>query len=158
MSKLPKKRNLTDCNNCRGTTLLSVPGKIMAMIIFERICETFDKKLRGRQADLGKGRTCADHIFVLSNLIEQSKEWRRQLVVHFIDFRKAFGSLYGRTVWNTLRSYGLPSKNLDMIKLLYDRSTSYVKVDSVNPERFEITTSVRQGDVLSPGVFNIVVD
>jgi len=29
---LPKKGNLSDCNNWRGVTLLSVPGKVMASV------------------------------------------------------------------------------------------------------------------------------
>ena len=156
--KLPKKGNLTDCNNWRGITLLSVPGKVMAIIILERICETLDRKLREGQAGFRAGRACADHIFVLRNLIEQSEEWRRQLVVNFIDFRKAFDSLHRPTMWNILRSYGLPTKVIDMIKLLYDGSTSCVRVGGVNTEQFEITTGVRQGDVLSPIIFIIVVD
>ena len=31
--KIPKKGDLTDCNNWRGITLLSVPGKVFCSII-----------------------------------------------------------------------------------------------------------------------------
>jgi hypothetical protein len=34
---LPKKGDLKDCNNWRGITLLSVPGKVMASILLNRI-------------------------------------------------------------------------------------------------------------------------
>ena len=31
--KLPKKGNLSDCSNWRGITLLSIPGKVVSMIL-----------------------------------------------------------------------------------------------------------------------------
>lgn len=33
--RLPKKGNLSDCNNWRGITLLSVPGKVLCAVAFE---------------------------------------------------------------------------------------------------------------------------
>ena len=35
--KLPKKGNLTDCNNWRGITLLSVPGKVFCIVLLRRL-------------------------------------------------------------------------------------------------------------------------
>ena len=114
--KLPKKGNLADCGNWRGITLLSVPGKVMAMILLDRIYEALDGKIREGQAGFRVGRSCADQIFVLRNIIEQSVEWQRQLVVNFIDFKKAFDSLHRPSMWKILRSYGLPTKIINMIK------------------------------------------
>ena len=86
--KLPKKGNLADCGNWRGITLLSVPGKILAMILLDRIYEAIDGRMREGQAGFRSGRSCAYQIFVLRNIIEQSVEWQRQLVVNFIDFKR----------------------------------------------------------------------
>ena len=156
--KLPKKGNLADCGNWRGITLLSVPGKMLAMIILDRIYVALDGKMREGQAGFRRGRSCADQIFVLRNIIEQSVEWRKQVVINFIDFKKAFDSLHRPSMWNILRSYGIPVKIINMIKLLYDGSTSCVRVGGRNTESFEITSGVKQGDVLSPVIFIVVVD
>ena len=156
--KLPKKGNLADCGNWRGITLLSVPGKIMAMILLDRIYEALDGRMREGQAGFRSGRSCADQIFVLRNIIEQSVEWQRQLVVNFIDFKKAFDSLHRPSMWKILRSYGLPSKIINMIKLLYEGSKSCVRVGGTNTDYFDITSGVKQGDVLSPILFVVVVD
>ena len=156
--KLPKKGNLAVCGNWRGITLLSVPGKVMAMILLDRIYEALDGKMREGQAGFRGGRSCADQIFVLRNIIEQSVEWQRQLVVNFIDFKKAFDSLYRPSMWKILRSYGLPSKIINMIKLLYEGSKSCVRVGGTNTEYFNITSGVKQGDVLSPILFIVMVD
>ena len=138
--------------------MFSVPDKIMAIILFDHIYEALDGRMRDRQASFRGGRSCADHIFVLRNIIEQSVEWQRQLVVNFIDFKKAFDSLHRNSMWKILRSYGLPMKIINMIKLLYEGSKSCVRVGGTNTDYFDITSGVKQGDVLSPILFIVVVD
>ena len=44
--KIPRKGTRTGCNNWRGITFLSVPGKILAKIICKRICTAVDDHLR----------------------------------------------------------------------------------------------------------------
>ena len=44
--KLPKKGDLRNCGNYRGTMLLSVPGKVLNRILLERMKEAVDPKLR----------------------------------------------------------------------------------------------------------------
>jgi hypothetical protein len=43
---IPKKGNLGDCNNWRGITLLSIPGKVLASVILRRIQGAVDIMLR----------------------------------------------------------------------------------------------------------------
>ena len=73
--KLPKKGDLTQCNNWRGITLLSVPGKVLCRILLERIKDEVDTILRKEQNGFRRNRSCTDNIFCLRNIIEQSLEW-----------------------------------------------------------------------------------
>jgi hypothetical protein len=41
--KLPKKGDLSLCNNWRGITLLSIPSKILCSVILQRIKTEVDK-------------------------------------------------------------------------------------------------------------------
>ena len=43
--KIPKKGALSNCNNWRGITLLSVPSKILAKLIIKRISQAVDQQL-----------------------------------------------------------------------------------------------------------------
>ena len=74
--KLPKKGNLEVCDNWRGVTLLSVPGKVLCRIIIDRIKEEIKNVLRKEQAVFRTGRSCIDPIFILRNIIEQCVEWK----------------------------------------------------------------------------------
>ena len=54
LTKLPKKGNLGNCNNYRGITLLSIPGKVFNRIILNKLKDTVDPKLRDNQAGFRK--------------------------------------------------------------------------------------------------------
>ena len=53
--KIPKKGSLSDCNNWRGITLLSVPSKIFCKVIIQHITQAVDDILRNKQARFCKG-------------------------------------------------------------------------------------------------------
>ena len=86
--KLPKKGDLTDCNNWRGIMLLSMTIKIFSRIVLDRISASVDKLLRKNQADFRKGKSCSDQIFTLRQIIEQSHEWDATVYANFIDFQR----------------------------------------------------------------------
>ena len=48
--KLPKKGDLSYCANWKGSTLLSVPSKVLCRVILGRIDDTVNQKLREEQA------------------------------------------------------------------------------------------------------------
>ena len=70
--KLPNKGNLKDGKNWRGITLLSVVSKVMWRIVIDRIRTGVE--LRKEQAGFRPGRGTTEQVFILRNIIEQSKE------------------------------------------------------------------------------------
>lgn len=44
--RLPKKGDLTKCDNWRGITLLSVPGKVLCIVLLRRLRQCVDDQLR----------------------------------------------------------------------------------------------------------------
>ena len=153
--KIPKKGALSNCNNWRGITLLSVPSKILAKIIIERISETVDQQLRKEQAGFRPGRGCTDQIFTLRNIIEQCTEWQRQLYINFVDFEKAFDSIHRESLWRILRAYGIPQEIVQVIKSFYNNFMCRVGNSETS---FSVKTGVRQGCPMSALLFNLTID
>ena len=54
VEKLPKKGDKGKCDNWRGITLLSIPGKILCRIILKRTDKAIDSKIREEQARTGR--------------------------------------------------------------------------------------------------------
>ena len=156
--KLPKKGDKRMCDNWRGITLLSIPGKIFCRILLDRIDKAIDTRLRQEQAGFRKGKGCIDQIFTLRNIIEQCLEWNAPLFISFIDFRKAFDSVHRVSLWNILQHYGLPGKIVALIKLFYEKFECSVLLDNSVSESFPVNSGVRQGCILSPLLFVILID
>ena len=156
--KLPKKGDLTDCGNWRGIMLLSVTSKVFSRIVLNRMNTEVDKLLRKQQAGFRKGRSCADHIFTLRQIFEQSKEWNTALYANFIDFEKAFDSVHRPALWKILRHYGIPEKVVNIIKMLYQEFNAKVICGQELSGTFKINTGVKQGCILSPFLFCLAID
>ena len=156
--KLPKKGTLDQCKNYRGISLLSVPGKVLSRIMLDRLKIELDKQLREEQAGFRSERSCTDQIATLRIIIEQSLEWNSPLYVNFIDFEKAFDSVNREFLWKVMRHYGIPEKFVMIIKNMYDQAQSRVIHNGQLSEPFNISTGVRQGCLLSPVLFLLVLD
>ena len=156
--KLPKKGDMSSCNNWRGIMLLSIPGKVLTRIILERLKTALDKKLRDEQAGFRQDRSCTDHIATMRIIIEQSLEWQSPLYSVFVDFQKVFDSIDRETIWKLMQRYGFPPKFISIIQQLYENATCQVIHEGKLTEPFFVQTGVRQGCLLSPTIFLIVIE
>jgi len=156
--KLPKKGDLSSCNNWRGIMLLSIPGKILTRIMLDRLKTALDKTLRDEQAGFRQDRSCTDQIATMRIIIEQSLEWQTPLYSVFVDFQKAFDSVDRDVIWKLMHHYGFPPKFITIIQQLYEDATCQVIHEGKLTEAFSVQTGVRQGCLLSPTIFLLVVD
>ena len=157
ITKLPKKGDLSDCNNWRGITLLSLTSKIFSRIIHLRLLEAI-RGIRPEQAGFLPGRSCPEHIFALRQIFEQCNEWNTGVYANFIDFEKAFDSIHRESLWQILRHYGIPRKIVNIIKMLYVDFSAQVICGNELTDPFKVKTGVKQGCVLSPLLFLIGID
>ena len=156
--KIPKKGDLSVCDNYRGITLLSTPSKVFARVLINRIYDGVDAKLRKEQAGFRRGRGTTEQIFVLRNIIEQSIEWNATVYVNFVDFEKAFDSVHQDSLWKIMKTYGIPDKIIKMVQLLYEDNECTVADSGQQSEWFRIKTGVKQGCCMSGFLFLLVID
>ncbi|VDP20061.1 unnamed protein product [Heligmosomoides polygyrus] len=156
--KIPKKGDLSECGNWRGVTLLSIPGKVFCLILLNRLRAAVDERLREEQCGFRGARPCSEQIFTLRNVIDQCMKFRTQLLINFVDFRKAFDSVHRESLWSILRIYGIPQPFVEIFKKLYKNSSCCVKTNAIHTTFFEVVTGVRQGCVLSTLLFNVALD
>jgi hypothetical protein len=114
--------------------------------------------LRQEQAGFRRGKGCIDNIFTLTNINEQSLEWKTQLYVNFIDFKKAFDSIHRKRLWKIGRSYGVPDKIMTLIKCLYTQFKCIVILNNKETDSFTVESGVRQGCIISPILFLVAID
>jgi hypothetical protein len=81
-------------------------SKIFARCIFTQIQIPIKTVLNQNQAGFGIGCSCADITFVIRRLIEESAEFQKPLFINFINFEKAFDSVFRTALWEIMREYG----------------------------------------------------
>jgi len=99
-------------------------------VLLNRLQDAVDQTLRHEQAGFRKGRACIEQIFALRNIIEQSLVHQKDLIINFIDFKKAFDSVYRPSLWKILEYYGIPERYISIFKALYDNSSCCVKTST----------------------------
>ena len=100
------------------------------------------------------GRGCVDHILTLKQKGEKAREKKRRVYVGFIDLEKAYNRVNREALRQVLRMYDLRGKLMGWIKSMYVDSLTCVRVKGGEIERFRIDSLVRQGRIMSPGLFN----
>ena len=152
------KGDTRECNNYRGVTLLSVPGKVLARILLERIRPQLLAHQRPEQSGFTPKRSTVDRILALRVLIERRREFGRGLLAAYIDFRKAFDSVSREALWRILGLRGIPQRIVHLIASLYSGTESMVKCGGSISDSFLVNTGVRQGCVLAPTLFGASMD
>ena len=76
----------------------------------------------------------------------------------FIDFSKAFDSVNSDLLWFRLLNYGIDGKFLQVLKVMYDNLKICVTLHNYLTNWFSSNVGVRQGDTLSPTLFNLFVN
>lgn len=147
-----------ECKNFRGISLLSIPGKVYGRILIERVVQRTERLMGEEQCGFRKGRGCVDQIFALRNIMEKSLEVNKELFVAFMDLEKAYDRVDWKALWEVLRTYGVGGSLLKAVQSFYCEGRASVRVNREKGRWFPVKVGLRQGCVMSPGLFNIFID
>ena len=80
------------------------------------------------------------------------------MALGFVKVEKAFDTVPREMVMSTLRSIGVPEAEVRMVEGTYEKTTARVVVGEGASEEFDVNIGLRQGSVLSPLLFIVVLD
>ena len=156
-----KKGNKEDPGNYRGISLLSILSKILTSILNTRLYQWAEdnNKINIEQAGFRQNFSTVDHIFTLHSMVSNCLYGRRRskLYAAFIDFKKAFDLVRREILWDKLHRLGVSGKMIKMLKGIYKRVTTAVKIGGIQTGSFECPQGVRQGCQLSPLLFSLLI-
>ena len=109
------------------------------------------------QAGFRKGFGCDDHLFAVVQLIEKMSEYNCTLWICAIDFRKAFDSVEHLAIWKALHAQGVQGRYIDLLQRLYRNQVGRITMQRES-KQFKITRGTKQGDPMSPSIFNAVLE
>ena len=79
-------------------------------------------------------------------------------VILSIDTEKAFDKIQHTFLMNTLQKVGIEGTYLHIIKAIYDKPTANIILSGEKLKEFLLRSGTRQGCLLSPLLFNIVLE
>ena len=151
-----KKGEKEDIRNYRPISLLSVLYKILMKVLTNRLQKQLDAVQPKEQAGFRSGFSTIDHIHTIREIIERSNEFELPLCMAFVDYEKAFDSVSSLAVIEALRQSNIDSGYIQLIGNIYKEATAKLKLHKTS-NAFKIRKGVRQGDTISPKLFNAVL-
>ena len=147
-------------DNYRPITILSCLGKLFTAVLNNRLTKFLESSqiLQDNQAGFRKTFSTTDHIFTLNSLIELFKANKKKLYCAFIDFSKAFDTVWRIGLWRKLLDTSINGKFFRIIHNMYDGIKSSVSVNGEHTSFFSCDCGVRQGENLSPLLFSIYLN
>ena len=112
-----------------------------------------ERTLREEQTCFRSRRSCADQIFVLRTIVEQSLECNSSSYINYTDFEKAFDSVHCPSLWKILEVYGFPMKVINILSDTYADNQYCVRHKGQQCEWLQGKTGIQQGCVISPVLF-----
>lgn len=163
---LHKKGDPANPGNFRPITLLPTLYKLLAGCLAARLSAW--AKERGVLSPQQKGfvpgvEGCLEQSFLVASAFEESRDvglHKKGLPIYsaFLDLQNAFGSVPHSSLLRVLARVGVDDAFYDFVSHLYADSSVALRVNNVDLTPFQVTAGVRQGDPLSPILFDIAME
>lgn len=145
-------------DNYRPITIRPILHKLFANVLYTRIRTTLDDAQCVDQAGFRSGFSCDDHLQAVVLLVEACSEFNLPLWICSIDFKKAFDSAEHESIWMALRNQGLDTQYIKILEQLYSKQVGFITFATTASKPFKIERGAKQGDPLSPALFNSVLE
>ena len=96
-------------------------------------------------------------IFAAWQVQEKSREQNLDLYMVFVDLTKAFDTISRDGLWQILRKIGCPDLFVDIIRSFHEGMVARVQDQGQTSEPFSVTNGTKQGCVMAPLLFTLVL-
>ena len=115
---IPKKGNTKECSNYHTIALISHTRRVMLQILQAGLQQYMNHELPDAQAGFRKGRR-TDQIANIRWVIEEAREFQKNIYFCFIDYAKAFDCVDHNELWKILKESGISDHLTCLLRNLY---------------------------------------
>ena len=161
LSVLHKNGSLHDCNNYRGISISSCLGRLFTKILQTRISNflEYNDLIEDNQAGFRQNHRTTDQVFILKTLLNKyNHKLNKPIFACFVDFSKAFDSVNRNALFYKMQKAGITGKIFELIKNMYSSTFYCIKKENYLSKPRVNNVGLKQGDSLSPTLFNIFLN
>ena len=144
----------------RAVSLISCIAKMYTGVINNRLVSYLDDMniLEEEQYGFRKGKSCEDQVYNLTSIIKNRLLNGKTTFAAFIDMAKAFDNVNRNLLLHKLLNHNIDGKLYFAIKALYSNTENCIRLNNLYTDWFSCNLGVRQGDTMSPTLFNIYIN
>ena len=130
----------------------------MLKILQARLRQHLNRELSDVEAEFGKGRRTRYQIANTCWIIEEAREFQKNIYFCPIDYAKAFDCVDHNKLWKTLEEMGILDHLTCLLKNLYASQEATVRTGHGTTDWFQIGKGVLQGYIFSPCLFSLYAE
>ena len=160
ISLLPKSSDLDQklLSNWRPISLTSTCYKIFSKVLANRLLTVIKKLIHPNQVGFIPGRAITQHLRLLDDVINLCNKERIPGIVVSLDYRKAFDTLSKPAIIAALLKFNFGPMFIRYVETLLSNTEACVKNGGWMSQWFQTSRGIRQGCVVSPLLFIIVIE
>jgi hypothetical protein len=152
---LPKLKEAAKIQQYRPICLLNVSYKIITKALMLRFEDCMSRIICVSQNAFIKGRNIMDGVLSLHEILHETKRKNKDGVILKLDFEKAYDKISWSFLFESMKQRGFCDTWCNWIQQVVCSGTLSVKINDTVGSYFKSKKGVRQGDPLSPLLFNL---
>lgn len=150
----PKGGDRTKPKNWRPIAILRIAYKIFSRMLYQRLQPILDAHQSKDQVGFRQGASVVDAFVTYETVCGKTLEWNVPLFTASLDLKKAFDRVEYKALFEALSAQGVDDAYISLLARLYSHQQGQVS----GSKKFSIERGVKQGDVLSPLLFNAALE